>query len=861
MKSNQERSNECLPPKKREIPASTIPSAASSLPSEERPLVVAQASESQRGENLAWLASVVSVHEGREQRMSASSLDADGPQYKPLSVDYSSSSTSTSSSSSSSSITSSALTFTSSQSSRGLPLGLTTLPAIYSSPFSQPGGAIQYTPLPHNVHFITPPYAGPYAGYISPLAPPPPPPPPPPPSSTSGSQRSSSFSSGEAYSSSATNNNSSSSSSSKLDQHHHHHHHQHHNHQQHQQQQSKGSDPATQAHSTQYIPVPSPPVNAPRTSASPHGPHGPHGPLPHHQHTLAQLVLQYSDSPLGPKKEMMNGALEKNRRFGPSPESKPGGTKGGSTQQQQQQQQHHQPGLHHYEARHVVLPAEYAQDVAGLRTSLMFVPNSHGGGSDPVSSADKLPDKGGICSGKPVTRTPSSSSSSSSSHPFLPPPLAVDSHKGAPTVIQTTHSTTEALSLGLPSASFYTTQQPIIGYISGAAGAQTPLGYHSGPLPHHLLIPGTQPVIIPVSGSGPSGFDPVPCSVSTATSTCASSSPSFASSAPLPHTFLAPAPPKGDSSFEMPAPYPHPPTGQVMQAQLHLPLVQTQLHLPPAPLPPAAPPSLPPYFAKGSIIQLADGELKRVEDLGTEDFLQSAEISADLRIDSSTVERISGSPTPNYAIVQFAVGEHRAQVSVEVLMEYPFFVFGQGWSSCCPERTTQTLELPCTKLSVGDVCISLSLKNLKNGALKKNQNQNQTAENQSGTHYLAPPPPPPPLKPPKASLLGVWGARGGGGGGGGEKENGQRRAGRGGASGTENGELRPGERGGSCRAPPDSLDPDPPPKPVTRKRRWSAPEGRKVERPDEEHPLAPPKALFLSREVKISIEGHSSMAD
>ena len=100
-------------------------------------------------------------------------------------------------------------------------------------------------------------------------------------------------------------------------------------------------------------------------------------------------------------------------------------------------------------------------------------------------------------------------------------------------------------------------------------------------------------------------------------------------------------------------------------------------------------------------------------------------------------------------------------------MEYPFFVFGQGWSSCCPERTTQTLELPCTKLSVGDVCISLSLRNLKNGALKKNQNQNQTVENQSGTHYLAPPPPPPPLKPPKASLLGVWGARGGGGGGGG----------------------------------------------------------------------------------------------
>lgn len=58
---------------------------------------------------------------------------------------------------------------------------------------------------------------------------------------------------------------------------------------------------------------------------------------------------------------------------------------------------------------------------------------------------------------------------------------------------------------------------------------------------------------------------------------------------------------------------------------------------------------------------------------------------------------------------------------MEVLVEYPFFVFGQGWSSCCPDRTTQLLELPCTKLSVGDVCISLTLKNLRNGSLKKTQ--------------------------------------------------------------------------------------------------------------------------------------------
>lgn len=66
---------------------------------------------------------------------------------------------------------------------------------------------------------------------------------------------------------------------------------------------------------------------------------------------------------------------------------------------------------------------------------------------------------------------------------------------------------------------------------------------------------------------------------------------------------------------------------------------------------------------KGSIIQLADGELKRVEDLRTEDFVQSAEVSGELKIDSSTVERIECSRTPNAVIIQFSVGENKAQVS------------------------------------------------------------------------------------------------------------------------------------------------------------------------------------------------------
>ena len=70
----------------------------------------------------------------------------------------------------------------------------------------------------------------------------------------------------------------------------------------------------------------------------------------------------------------------------------------------------------------------------------------------------------------------------------------------------------------------------------------------------------------------------------------------------------------------------------------------------------------PPHFMKGSIIQLTNGELKRVEDLQTDDFVQSAEISSDLKIDSSTVVKIEESVERGTAILGFVVGEHRVQV-------------------------------------------------------------------------------------------------------------------------------------------------------------------------------------------------------
>lgn len=120
----------------------------------------------------------------------------------------------------------------------------------------------------------------------------------------------------------------------------------------------------------------------------------------------------------------------------------------------------------------------------------------------------------------------------------------------------------------------------------------------------------------------------------------------------------------------------------------------------------------PAYFMKGSIIQLGNGLLKKVEDLNTDDFIHSASVSRDLRIDSSRVVRIADPPGSSeagaVALLSFSVGQNQVQVTVEAPTEHPFFVFNQGWSSCSPERSLQRYRLRCHQLTVGDVCISLT---------------------------------------------------------------------------------------------------------------------------------------------------------
>ncbi len=115
------------------------------------------------------------------------------------------------------------------------------------------------------------------------------------------------------------------------------------------------------------------------------------------------------------------------------------------------------------------------------------------------------------------------------------------------------------------------------------------------------------------------------------------------------------------------ASYPHAEHYQPSTSQGSLPGISGGPPLPP--LPPASAgyptqPHYPPHFMKGSIIQLANGDFKRVEDLRTDDFVHSADISGDLKIDSSTVVRIEENRDRGTALLGFSVGENRIQVSM-----------------------------------------------------------------------------------------------------------------------------------------------------------------------------------------------------
>lgn len=88
-------------------------------------------------------------------------------------------------------------------------------------------------------------------------------------------------------------------------------------------------------------------------------------------------------------------------------------------------------------------------------------------------------------------------------------------------------------------------------------------------------------------------------------------------------------------------------------------------------------------------------------------------------------------------------------------MEYPFFVQDRGWSSCCPQRTTQLYGLPCRQLTEGDVCLALTptpaqthrTHTRTSSRAHRTQLPSRAAAESSSSHReeMPPPPPPPPL--------------------------------------------------------------------------------------------------------------------
>lgn len=68
-------------------------------------------------------------------------------------------------------------------------------------------------------------------------------------------------------------------------------------------------------------------------------------------------------------------------------------------------------------------------------------------------------------------------------------------------------------------------------------------------------------------------------------------------------------------------------------------------------------------FTKGSLIELANGELKKVEDMRTEDFVMSAQGCPELRLADSTVVKIEENPITGTGTITLSYNNRRSQVS------------------------------------------------------------------------------------------------------------------------------------------------------------------------------------------------------
>ncbi|KAI2798839.1 Ataxin 1 [Blomia tropicalis] len=119
---------------------------------------------------------------------------------------------------------------------------------------------------------------------------------------------------------------------------------------------------------------------------------------------------------------------------------------------------------------------------------------------------------------------------------------------------------------------------------------------------------------------------------------------------------------------------------------------------------------LPDYFRRGSTIKLGNGLLKNVEELSTEDFIESASANGKFKVELSEIHSIQERSNRTMARISFMVGQTRVKVSLDSPIEHPFFVFQKGWSSCSPSVTSKRYGLSCNRLVKGDIVVTLANK-------------------------------------------------------------------------------------------------------------------------------------------------------
>lgn len=105
------------------------------------------------------------------------------------------------------------------------------------------------------------------------------------------------------------------------------------------------------------------------------------------------------------------------------------------------------------------------------------------------------------------------------------------------------------------------------------------------------------------------------------------------------------------------------PSADDTSASSSLPPTATHPHSSTPPIP-----HRPDYFHKGSVIQLSEQKLKRIEDLHTSDFETSASISSNLSLDCSTVTKIVEDKRRGTAFLTFSVGDRHRRQSVRCFL-------------------------------------------------------------------------------------------------------------------------------------------------------------------------------------------------